>query len=112
MKNVVFWDIKTQFVPHRRHISSPLQSQASLCYVRFGVFTSVTMMNAVFRGITPCGPLRTDVSEELVASFTVTRISELGTMLAVTNNRRTDSCHLDGGGKFFRNVGSYKSRTA
>jgi hypothetical protein len=29
MKNVVFWDIKTQFVPHRRHITSPLQSPAS-----------------------------------------------------------------------------------
>jgi hypothetical protein len=29
MKNVVFWDIKTQFVPHRRHITSPLQSLAS-----------------------------------------------------------------------------------
>jgi hypothetical protein len=28
MKNVVFWDIKTQFVPHRRHIMSPLQSTA------------------------------------------------------------------------------------
>jgi hypothetical protein len=29
MKNVVFWDIKTQFVLHRRHITSPLQSPAS-----------------------------------------------------------------------------------
>jgi hypothetical protein len=29
MKNVVFWDIKTQFIPHRRHITSPLQSPAS-----------------------------------------------------------------------------------
>jgi hypothetical protein len=29
MKNVVFWDIKPQFVPHRRHITSPLQSPAS-----------------------------------------------------------------------------------
>jgi hypothetical protein len=28
MKNVVFWDIKTQFVPHRRHMTSPLQSPA------------------------------------------------------------------------------------
>jgi hypothetical protein len=28
MKNVVFWDIKTQVVPHRRHITSPLQSPA------------------------------------------------------------------------------------
>jgi hypothetical protein len=26
MRNVVFWDIKTQFVPHRKHITSPLQS--------------------------------------------------------------------------------------
>jgi hypothetical protein len=34
--------------------------------------------------------VRTDVSEELSASFiTVTRIGELGTTLAVTNNRRT-----------------------
>jgi hypothetical protein len=29
VKNVVFWDIKTQFVLHRRHITSPLQSPAS-----------------------------------------------------------------------------------
>jgi hypothetical protein len=29
MKNAIFWDIKTQFVPHRRHITSPLQSPAS-----------------------------------------------------------------------------------
>jgi hypothetical protein len=28
MKNVVFWDIKTQFVLHRRHIRSQLQSPA------------------------------------------------------------------------------------
>jgi hypothetical protein len=29
IKNVVFWDIKTQFVLHRRHITSPLQTPAS-----------------------------------------------------------------------------------
>jgi hypothetical protein len=28
MKNGVFWDIKTQFVPNRRHITSLLQSPA------------------------------------------------------------------------------------
>jgi hypothetical protein len=28
MKNAVFWDIKTQFVLHRRHNMSPLQSPA------------------------------------------------------------------------------------
>jgi hypothetical protein len=48
MKNGVFWDIKTQFIPHRRHITSPLQSPASYCYVRFGGFTEVTMKNGVF----------------------------------------------------------------
>jgi hypothetical protein len=25
MKNVVFWDIKTQFVPHRKNVTTPLQ---------------------------------------------------------------------------------------
>jgi hypothetical protein len=28
IKNAVFWDIRTQFVLHRRHITSPLQSTA------------------------------------------------------------------------------------
>jgi hypothetical protein len=62
--------------------------------------------------------VRTDVSEELGASFIrVTRIGELGTTLAVTSNRRTlgrnTKCHPDeGGAKFLRTVGSYKSLTA
>jgi hypothetical protein len=42
MKNVVFWDIKPQFIPHWKHITSLLQSTAGYCYVRFEVFTSVT----------------------------------------------------------------------
>jgi hypothetical protein len=48
MKNVVFWDIKTQFVLHRRHIMSPLQNPAGYCYVTFEVFTAVTMKNGFF----------------------------------------------------------------
>jgi hypothetical protein len=48
MKNAVFWDIKTQFIPHRKHITSPLQSQTGKCFVRSEVFTAVTMKNAVF----------------------------------------------------------------
>jgi hypothetical protein len=28
MKKAIFWDIKTQFVPHRKHITYPLQSPA------------------------------------------------------------------------------------
>jgi hypothetical protein len=61
--------------------------------------------------------VRTDVSEELSASFIrVTRIGELGTTLALTSNLSTlqrNSCHPDDGGdKFLRNVGSYKSHAA
>jgi hypothetical protein len=41
-------DIRTQFIPHRIHVTSPLQSPAGECYVRFEVFTQVTMKNAVF----------------------------------------------------------------
>jgi hypothetical protein len=74
--------------------------------------------------------VRTDVSEELIASFIrVTRIGELGTTLAVPSNRRTqrrntkqrasvasyskrsqftDSCDPDDeGAKFLRNIGYY-----
>jgi hypothetical protein len=28
MKNAVFWDMKTQFIPHKKHITSPLQTTA------------------------------------------------------------------------------------
>jgi hypothetical protein len=69
--------------------------------------------------------VRTDVSEELSTSFIrVTRIGDLGTTLAVTSNRRTLRRNLvflrsvrlvtldEGGARFLRNVGSYKSRAA
>jgi hypothetical protein len=36
---------KIQFVPHRRHVTSPLQMPASKCYVRFEVFAAATMKN-------------------------------------------------------------------
>jgi hypothetical protein len=54
--------------------------------------------------------VRTDVTEELSASIvTVTRISELGLWLMLL----IDSYYPDdGGAKFIRNVGSYKSHTA
>jgi hypothetical protein len=55
--------------------------------------------------------VRTDVSEELNASFfRVARICVLGITLDVYF---TDSCHPDdGGAKFLRNVSSYKSHTS
>jgi hypothetical protein len=61
MKSAVFWDIKTQLVPHRRRITSTLKSPAGECYLRFEVFTAVTMKNTVFWDVTPCGFVRIDV---------------------------------------------------
>jgi hypothetical protein len=54
--------------------------------------------------------VRNDVSEEPSASFIrVTRIGELGTTLFLVNR----FFHPDeGGARFLRNVGSYKSHTA
>jgi hypothetical protein len=48
MKNAVFWDIKTQFQRDSRHITFPLQNSADSFYVKFEVFSAVTMKNAVF----------------------------------------------------------------
>jgi hypothetical protein len=59
--------------------------------------------------------VRTDVSEELSASFIrMTRIGELGTTLVATSNLQfTDSSHPDeGDAKLLRNVCSCKSHTA
>jgi hypothetical protein len=53
MKNVVFWDKKPRCLLHRSHITTPLQSPASYCYVRFEIFTAVTMKNGVFWDIKP-----------------------------------------------------------
>jgi hypothetical protein len=48
---------------------------------------NVSMKSGVFWDATPCGSVRTDVSEELNASIIrVTRIGELGITLAVTSN--------------------------
>jgi hypothetical protein len=48
------------------------------------------LKNGVFLDVNRVALVRTDVSEELNASFIrVTRIGELGTRLAVTSNRRT-----------------------
>jgi hypothetical protein len=56
MKNSVFWDIETQCVPHRKHITSPLQRGAGEFYVKFEIFTVVTIImdNAVFWDVMPC----------------------------------------------------------
>jgi hypothetical protein len=53
MKNAVFLDTKSQFLPHRRHYLST-QSPAGECCVRFEAFTAVTMKNFIFWDVTPC----------------------------------------------------------
>jgi hypothetical protein len=56
--------------------------------IRFEDFTAVTVKSGVFWDVTPGALVRTDVSEELSASFIrVTRIGEPGTPLALTSNR-------------------------
>jgi hypothetical protein len=60
MKNAVLWYIKTQFVPHSRHIMSLLQSPASKRDVRFEVFMAVIMKNAVLWDIKPSSYLTVD----------------------------------------------------
>jgi hypothetical protein len=56
--------------------------------------------------------VRTEVSEQLSTPFIrVTTIGELGTTLAVTSNQLTLRGD-EGGSKFLRNVGSYKSHMA
>jgi hypothetical protein len=51
MKNVVFRDIKNQFVLHRRHITSPLQNPTGSCHVIFEAFTAATMKIDVFSDV-------------------------------------------------------------
>jgi hypothetical protein len=80
MKNVAFWDIKTQFVLHRRHITSPLQSQV--------VLTEVTRKNAIYWDVTPCGSCENRRFEGTISTIIrMTRFGELGKTLAVGSNR-------------------------
>jgi hypothetical protein len=89
MKNSVFWDIKTQFVPHRRHCISATQlSRLILCKIlgfHGGDYEQRRLLGCYTVTI-----LRSNVSEERIASIIrVTKFRELGTMLAVTSNRIT-----------------------
>jgi hypothetical protein len=89
-KNVVFWDIKSHFVLHRRHITCPLLRPASKCYGTFKIFSAVTMKNAVFCDCARCGSGKNDVSEERKTLVVrVTRTDELGTSLAGSSSRST-----------------------
>jgi hypothetical protein len=56
---------------------------------RFQVFTAVTMNNAVLWDVTARGSCETHVEKSIVSVIRVTRNGDLGTTLAVTNNRST-----------------------
>jgi hypothetical protein len=50
----------------------------------------MVLKTGIFWDVMLCGSCKNDVSEELNASIIrVTRIGELGTIIAVTNNRHT-----------------------
>jgi hypothetical protein len=109
MKNAVIWDIRTQFVPHKKHVTSQLQNPAGYYYLRFEAFTAVTTKNPVFWHVTLCGSCT-------IGRFGGTcRLASIMWMLPllVTANVRSwlaDSCHADDGGDtFLHNVTSYKS---
>jgi hypothetical protein len=48
VKSVVFWDKRTQFVPERKHITSPLKNPADQCYVGFEVFMAMFVKNVLY----------------------------------------------------------------
>jgi hypothetical protein len=58
VKNAVFWNVTTQFLPHRRQSTSPLQSLPAGCCVIVEVFIAVTMNNSIFCDVTQCGSCR------------------------------------------------------
>jgi hypothetical protein len=78
------WDMRTRAEACR--IQLPLMYKLE-CTLRNVITEDTLTSSGMLRRV---GLVRTDVSEELSASFIrVTRIGELGTMLAVTSNRRT-----------------------
>jgi hypothetical protein len=71
------------------------------------------MKNAVFRDATQCGSLRTDVSEERIASIIrVKRIGQLGATLAITSNWHAAKKYYVKNGVFWdvTPCGSFKNR--
>jgi hypothetical protein len=57
-------------------------------YVRLGVVTAVTLKNAIFLDVTPCGFCKNrDISEQhITPMFRMTRLGEVVTTLAETSN--------------------------
>jgi hypothetical protein len=58
-------------------------NQTWLLFVRFEVFTAVTMKDTVFWDVTPCGSCKNRRSASIIR---LTRIGELGKTMAVNSN--------------------------
>jgi hypothetical protein len=63
-------------------------------FFRYEVFTAVTMKNAVFWVVTPCGSCNNRRFGEYSVSFIRMRIDELVTTLALTINRDTQRWYI------------------
>jgi hypothetical protein len=77
MNNVVFWDIETLFVPHRKHYFSVTEASPLMLCKIWGFHDGAKEESRA-------ALVRTDVSEENIASIMkVTRIGELRKTLSV-----------------------------
>jgi hypothetical protein len=56
-----------------------------LAYIRLEIFTAVTKKNAIFWDVTPCSSCKNRRFEGTYSIIRVTRISQLGTTLALTS---------------------------
>jgi hypothetical protein len=77
MNNAVFWDVRTQFLPHTKHITA--REPSRLMSLRFDVFTAVIWRTPSSGMWSRVAIVRADVSEENIASIIrIERMSELG----------------------------------
>jgi hypothetical protein len=114
MKNAIFWDVNTQFVPHRKHyVSATKPRRLMLC--RFDIFTAVTMKNAVFWDIETCSYLTGNTLPLHYKAQSVNATSDVRFFTTVTMKNAVfwdvtprGSCKTD----VSENLGSYKSHTA
>jgi hypothetical protein len=75
---------------HKKSLNIGSQRQEKCRHIIINILSVVTEKNAVFWDGTPYGSCKNRRFEELSASIIrVTRISELGTALAITSNRCT-----------------------
>jgi hypothetical protein len=90
MTDAVFWDIEAKFLPHMKHITSPLQIPAGYSYVRFVDIMAVNKEKVILWNLTACVCCK---NRRFRGTYHFhhqdDKISKLGTKLAVTSNCST-----------------------